>query len=251
MSIQIVDMSKTTKKSKSNEVKAQCIALKADRNQCNRTVDSGSTVCWQHLKSGSAHGTIHEPAPVKAKSNRGRPKKNKDGVVSKTVTSDNLSIVIPNFTESESIIPTPPNSFLAVDNLKDINFIITDKNRVLDNTKEVGVGPFELEINIGAEPHISLTKTINFEDGKYTTNSIFQKILDFLKTKPSDSDYDQLISKAENAENDDVVYDHYNDLYENDEDATYMDLQLNMLKISSIVCRDSRYVCIVECHDEE
>jgi hypothetical protein len=258
--------------------KTQCIALKADRSQCVRNAGDGSQFCWQHGKSESKCGTILAPAPEKPKSSRGRPKGSvnkkdaikKDAPIITTTVIGSEPIVETSVTNTESIIcttviadytsisnienshlpePTPPNTFLNIELLKNINWDINE-TAVSDHTK-IGVGPFSILVNLGAEDHINISKEIKLPAGELTVSDIHTEIIKFFKTPVTEDDLDALVDICNNVANEELEQ-IYTDMRETliDETPTYEDLQLDMNKLQSIVIRDSKYVAImVQCEN--
>lgn len=239
---------------KTAPVKIQCISLKADRTQCIRNISDGSQFCWQHAKSENKYGTILTPAPVKEKSNRGRPKgsKNKKDVdiVSNVAPVANSAPILNISNENLSIstvvldsAPNPPNAIvnLNLELLKNLNWKITGEP--IKNDTSVANNAFELQFDIGAETHISIPKILKFEHKNYTITEIHSQIIQFFKTIATADDLDKLIEICEEVGNDDLSQ-QYTDMSEED-NITYEDLQFGLDCIQNIVLRDSKYVVII------
>ena len=233
------------------EIKEQCISLKPDRTQCVRNVGDNSQFCWQHQNAQNKYGTVLAPAPVKAKSNRGRPKgsicarkknlilisANASNSGTPSINNNILDSVVGGNNSTDKII----SNHLSTELFRDINFILNEETNYPET--QVGIGPFTIEVPVGAKDHINILKEIQFLEGKYTIMDICNKIKEFFNTQVKESDIKELTDLTSKVDNNNL----YNGL--NIECTSYLDLQKNMLKVKSIVCRDSKYVCVMEAVD--
>jgi len=169
-----------------------------------------------------------------------------------TLSNAPLKITIPQKLEIHSLslipemqaLPKPPNYYLNLDLLKDLNWNISGD--AVNNSTKAGIGPFEITINVGGEDHINIPKSIKFDTKEYSVADIHSEIIKFFKIAVTKDDLEKLNEICNEANNDELGQ-MYTDMEEllDEESATYEDIQVGINKVKSIVCRDDKYVAVL------
>jgi hypothetical protein len=163
-----------------------------------------------------------------------------------------IKITIPQKLEFSSLnlipeiqsLPKPPNSYLNLDLLKNLDWNISGDS--INNSTKAGVGPFEITINVGGEDHINIPKVLKFDAKEYSVADVHSEIIKFFKTAVTKDDLEKLNEICNEANNDELGQ-MYTDMEEllDEESGTYEDIQIGINKLKSIVCRDDKYVAVL------